>query len=48
VPVEQIDTFIAQWRERAKIMSTTLGFLDSWLHRALSSRTRFQIVNVAH
>ena|SRR5215207_4510714 len=48
VPVKQIDTFIAQWRERAKIMSTALGFLDSRLHRALSSRTRFQVVNVAH
>ena len=24
------------------------GFLDSRLHRALSSQTRFQIVNVAH
>jgi hypothetical protein len=33
---------IAQWRERAKIMSTALGFLDSRLHRAFSSRTRFQ------
>jgi heme oxygenase (mycobilin-producing) len=48
VPVEQIETFIAQWRERATIMSTAPGFRDSRLHRALSSRTRFQIVNVAH
>jgi heme-degrading monooxygenase HmoA len=48
VAVEQIDTFITQWRERAKIMSTALGFLDSRLHRALSSWTRFQVLNVAH
>jgi heme-degrading monooxygenase HmoA len=48
VPVEQIDAFIAQWRERAKIMSTAPGFRDSRLHRALSSQTRFQIINVAH
>jgi heme oxygenase (mycobilin-producing) len=48
VPVEQIDTLIAHWRERAKIMSTAPGFRDARLHRALSSPTRFQIVNVAH
>ena len=48
VPVEQIDTFIAHWRELAKIMSTAPGFYDTRLHRAISSQTRFQIVNVAH
>jgi heme oxygenase (mycobilin-producing) len=48
VPVEQIETFIAHWRELAKIMSTAPGFHDTRLHRALSSQTRFQIVNVAH
>ena len=48
VPVEQIDTFIAHWLELAKIMSTAPGFCDTRLHRALSSQTRFQIVNVAH
>jgi heme-degrading monooxygenase HmoA len=48
VPVEQIDTFIAHWRELAKIMRTAPGFYDTRLHRALSSQTRFQIVNVAH
>jgi hypothetical protein len=47
VPVEQIDAFIAQWRERAKIMSTAPGFHHSRLHRALSSRTRFQIVRTS-
>ena len=48
VPVEQIDTFIAHWRELAKIMSTAPGFRGLRLHRALSSRTRFQIINVAN
>jgi heme oxygenase (mycobilin-producing) len=48
VPVEQIDTFIAHWRELAKIMSTAPGFRNARLHRALSSQTRFQIINVAN
>jgi heme-degrading monooxygenase HmoA len=48
VPTEHVDAFIAQWRERAALMSTKPGFLDSRLHRALSSQTRFQLVNVSH
>ena len=48
VPAEHVDDFIAQWRERAALMSTKPGFLDSRLHRALSSQTRFQLINVAH
>jgi heme oxygenase (mycobilin-producing) len=48
VPTEHVDVFVAQWRERAALMSTKPGFLDSRLHRALSSQTRFQLVNVAH
>jgi heme oxygenase (mycobilin-producing) len=48
VPVEQIDTFIVHWRELAKIMSTAPGFRNARLHRALSSQTRFQIINVAN
>jgi heme-degrading monooxygenase HmoA len=48
VPVEQIETFTAHWRELAKIMSAAPGFRDARLHRALSPRTRFQIVNVAN
>ena len=47
VPAEHVDVFIAQWRERAALMSTKPGFLDSRLHRALSSQARFQLVNVA-
>lgn len=48
VPTEHVDEFIARWRERAALMSTKPGFLNSRLHRALSSQTRFQLVNVAH
>jgi heme-degrading monooxygenase HmoA len=48
VPTEHVEVFIAQWRERAALMSTKPGFLDSRLHRALSSQTRFQLINVAH
>ncbi len=48
VPTEHVEVFIAQWRERAALMSTKPGFLDTRLHRAVSSQTRFQLVNVAH
>jgi heme-degrading monooxygenase HmoA len=48
VPVEQIETLIAHWRELAKIMSAARGFREARLHRALSSETRFQIINVAN
>src|SRR5215813_15607349 len=48
VPVERVDEFIAAWRERAALMTTKPGFVDTRLHRALSPETRFQLVNVAH
>jgi len=48
VPAQHVDAFIARWRERAALMSTQPGFVDTRLHRALSSQTRFQLVNVAH
>jgi heme oxygenase (mycobilin-producing) len=48
VPVEQIETLIAHWRELAKIMITAPGFRGLRLHRALSPRTHFQIINVAN
>lgn len=47
VPAEEVDRFIAGWRERARIMSGAPGFRDSRLHRAMSSEARFQLVNVA-
>jgi len=48
VPAEHVDAFIAGWAERAALMGTKPGFLDTRLHRALSPQTRFQLVNVAH
>ena len=48
VSAEHVEAFITQWRERAALMSTKPGFIDSRLHRAMSSDARFQLVNVAH
>lgn len=48
IPVDQLDVFIDGWRERARLMSKAPGFLDTKLHRALSSDTRFQLINIAH
>jgi heme-degrading monooxygenase HmoA len=48
VPAGQVDRFIAWWRTRAEIMAAAPGFRDARLHRAVSSRARFQLVNVAH
>jgi hypothetical protein len=39
---------IAGGEQRAALMSTKSGFIDSRLHRARSSETRFQLVNVSH
>jgi heme-degrading monooxygenase HmoA len=48
LPDDEVDTFVAEWRERAEIMSKAPGFRDSRLHRALSPGTRFPVVNIAH
>lgn len=48
IPAEQVETFLADWKERAQIMITMPGFRDLRMHRAMSSDTRFQLVNVAH
>lgn len=48
VPAGDADAFIAQWRERAKIMAAAPGFRDTRLHQAASPRARFRFVNVAH
>ncbi|MFF9865576.1 antibiotic biosynthesis monooxygenase family protein [Streptomyces sp. NPDC013953] len=45
---DQVDAFVARWEERAALMSAKPGFLDSRLHRARSSETRYQLVNVSH
>jgi heme-degrading monooxygenase HmoA len=48
VAAADVDAFLVQWRERAKVMAAAPGFRDSTLHRAMSSDARFQLVNVAH
>ena len=48
VPDEHADAFVEGWRQRAALMSQKPGFLDTRLHRALSSQARFRFVNVAH
>ena len=45
---DHVDAFVAGWRERANMMATKPGFVDSRLHRALSPEAKFQVVNVAH
>ena len=48
MPSDQIDKFMAGWKQRADIMSALPGFRDYALHRALLPDSRFQLVNVAH
>lgn len=48
IPADQVDKFVAGWRERARIMSTQPGFRDYHLHQALATESRFQLVAVAH
>jgi heme-degrading monooxygenase HmoA len=48
MPADQVDKFMAGWKERADILSTKPGFRDYALHRALLPDSRFQLVNVAH
>ncbi|MFF4606917.1 antibiotic biosynthesis monooxygenase family protein [Streptomyces sp. NPDC001339] len=48
IAADQVDAFVTQWEQRAALMKTKPGFLDSRLHRACSSQTRFQLVNVSH
>ncbi|MGW4507861.1 antibiotic biosynthesis monooxygenase family protein [Streptomyces sp. NPDC004436] len=47
ISAEHVDSFIAQWEQRAALLSTKSGFLEFRLHRARSSETRFQLVNVS-
>ncbi|WP_433605461.1 antibiotic biosynthesis monooxygenase family protein [Dactylosporangium sp. CA-139114] len=46
VPAAQSDGFVADWRERAAVMSRKVGFLEARLHRAVEPRTRFQVVTI--
>ena len=44
---EHVEPFLADWRKRAEFMSKQPGFRSFRIHQALSSRARFQLVNVA-
>lgn len=48
IPEDRVEEFVKGWSERAKLMSGKPGFRDTALHRALSSETRFQFVNISH
>ena len=48
IPFGQIDGFVEGWTERSRIMSAYPGFRDAVLHRAVSSKGRFQLANVSH
>lgn len=48
ISAEHLDAFVARWEQRASLMRTRPGFIDSRLHRARSAETRFQLVNVSH
>jgi heme-degrading monooxygenase HmoA len=47
IPLEQLDSFLVNWSERAEFMSKQPGLRSFRLHRALSPDSRFQLVNVA-
>lgn len=46
IPVDEIDTFIAQWEHRSRLMISADGFISAELHRATDSETQFQLINV--
>ncbi|MCF2434868.1 antibiotic biosynthesis monooxygenase [Streptomyces thinghirensis] len=45
VSADHLDAFITEWEQRAALLSTKPGFIDSRLHRAHRAETRFQLVN---
>lgn len=47
IPSDQVDAFLAGWRDRADFMRRRPGFRDYRLLRALLPDSRFQLVNVA-
>jgi heme-degrading monooxygenase HmoA len=47
ISADDIDGFMAEWKERAEFMRTQRGFRSFRLYRALSPDARYQLVNVA-
>ncbi|MFJ5890687.1 antibiotic biosynthesis monooxygenase family protein [Streptomyces californicus] len=48
IAADELDTFIEKWEQRARLMRDKPGFIDSRMHRARSTDSRFQLVNVSH
>lgn len=48
IPAELVDDFVEKWQEGAAVMAAQPGFRDARLHKAVSSDSRFQLINVAH
>lgn len=46
IPEDEIDTFIATWKERSRFTTTAEGFISAELHRAIGPDTEFKLVNV--
>jgi heme oxygenase (mycobilin-producing) len=47
IPPEQVDAFVAGWRDRAEFMRRQPGFRDYRMLRAVLPDSRFQLINVA-
>lgn len=45
---DEIDTFIARWKERTRFMISANGFLSAELNRATDPETRFRLINITH
>ncbi|MEU8669076.1 antibiotic biosynthesis monooxygenase [Streptomyces anulatus] len=48
ISADELDAFVEKWEQRARLMREKAGFIDSRMHRARSSDSRFQLVNVSH
>ncbi|TXS20422.1 antibiotic biosynthesis monooxygenase [Streptomyces sp. adm13(2018)] len=48
IDAAELDAFVVKWEQRARLMRDKPGFIDSRMHRARSSSSRFQLVNVSH
>ncbi|WP_079134080.1 antibiotic biosynthesis monooxygenase family protein [Streptomyces sp. EN23] len=48
IAADELDAFVEKWEQRARLMRDKPGFIDSRMHRARSSDSRFQLVNVSH
>jgi heme-degrading monooxygenase HmoA len=46
IPVDEIDAFIAKWKERSRFITAADGFISAELHRAIDSEPRFKLINV--